>query len=375
MNFRSTAMAAETVTPIRPLTDEFALAWIAGQEDGQTNLRPAELARRFGWSRQRTGRRLDAWEKTGQIRRRGRVIIVVSGSTAIADKGSLPARTNRADSVDVKPNSVSAQADSSIRFAAPVPASMSAMYAPSVRAGETPADNPDGSPVVFLAPPGRPVAVPAGARRGRTSWPLVALAYGFFALGIGVNMWNASSGGALVDVALPAAMGVLAEGVVFFLPAWAMTLPWRRRMLAWVLFLFISAFALTNSLRMASIVAADQTTARADRQTEGVRTADRALDAARAERDKACGPGKGKSVSCRIRQEEVAKMETARKEVGGKVVAQAKPEAGDFAKLVAWVSKGAVQPGANDFEMLWLLFRTFLPQVGGLVLMLARGSR
>jgi hypothetical protein len=32
---------------------------------------------------------------------------------------------------------------------------------------------------------------------------------------------------------------------------------------------------------------------------------------------------------------------------------------------------GAIQPGSDDFSMLWLLFRTFLPQVGGLVLMLA----
>jgi hypothetical protein len=33
---------------------------------------------------------------------------------------------------------------------------------------------------------------------------------------------------------------------------------------------------------------------------------------------------------------------------------------------------GALRPGVDDFDMLWLLFRTFLPQVGGLVLMLAR---
>jgi hypothetical protein len=39
---------------------------------------------------------------------------------------------------------------------------------------------------------------------------------------------------------------------------------------------------------------------------------------------------------------------------------------------VAWVSRGAIQPGADDFAMWWLLFRTFLPQVGGLVLMLAQ---
>jgi hypothetical protein len=36
------------------------------------------------------------------------------------------------------------------------------------------------------------------------------------------------------------------------------------------------------------------------------------------------------------------------------------------------VSNGAIRPGADDFDMLWLFFRTLLPQVGGLVLMLAR---
>jgi hypothetical protein len=109
-------------------------------------------------------------------------------------------------------------------------------------------------------------------------WPLVVIAYGFFALGVGINIWNAMSGGALADMALPAALGVLAEAVVFLLPAWA-------------LFAFISVFALTNSLRMASVVAADQATARSDRQTEGVKTADHALDVARSKRDEACGRG------------------------------------------------------------------------------------
>jgi hypothetical protein len=81
---------------------------------------------------------------------------------------------------------------------------------------------------------------------------------------------------------------------VFFLPAWALALPIGRQVLAWALFAFISVFALTNSLRMASIIAADQVTARADRQTEGVRTADHALEMARARRDEACGRGLGK---------------------------------------------------------------------------------
>jgi hypothetical protein len=159
---------------------------------------------------------------------------------------------------------------------------------------------------------------------------------------------------------------------LFFLPAWALTLPVGRQVLAWALFAFISVFALTNSLRMASIIAADQATARADRQTEGVRSADHALDVARAKRDEACGPGHGKSVACKIRQAEVTRLEADRTQATANIVAQARPESIDFARLVSWVSRGAVQPSADDFAMLWLLFRTFLPQVGGLVLMLAQ---
>jgi hypothetical protein len=215
-------------------------------------------------------------------------------------------------------------------------------------------------------------AVTAPSRR--TNYALVAIAYGFFLLGIGINIWNAATGGTLTDMALPAALGILAEAVVFFLPAWALTLPIGRQVLAWTLFLFVSVFALTNSLRMASIIAADQVTARADRQTEGVRMADHALEMARARRDEACGPGHGKSVACQTRQAEVAKLEGKQTQATAKVVTQARPESSDFAKLVTWLSRGAVQPGADDFAMLWLLLRTFLPQVGGLVLMLAATS-
>jgi hypothetical protein len=214
--------------------------------------------------------------------------------------------------------------------------------------------------------------VTVAQRATRTNYALVAIAYGFFALGIGINVWNATTGGVLTDMALPAALGVLAEAVVFFLPAWALTLPIGRQVLAWALFAFISVFALTNSLRMASIIAADQATARADRQTEGVRTADHALDVARAKRDGACGPGHGKTFACKVRQAEVTKLEANQAQATAKVVAQAKPESIDFAKLVTWASRGAIQPGADDLAMLWLLFRTFLPQVGGIVLMLAQ---
>jgi hypothetical protein len=204
------------------------------------------------------------------------------------------------------------------------------------------------------------------------SIPLVIIAFGFFALGVSINIWNAWNAGPIANIILPAAMGVLAEAVMFFLPVRTMSLPLTGKLLAWVFLAFVAAFALTNSLRMASIVAADQAAARADRLTEGVRTADQALEAAWAKRDEACGRGLGKTIACQSRQAEVTRLEARQALATNKVAAQAKPESADFAKLVAWVSNGTLRPGADDFDNLWLLFRTFLPQVGGLVLMLAR---
>lgn len=214
-------------------------------------------------------------------------------------------------------------------------------------------------------------AVTQSRRERGASLPLTMLAYGFFALGISINVWNARTG-TLADMALPAAMGVLAEGVMFFLPAWAIRLPAGRQLAAWALLVFVSAFALTNSLRMASIVAADQAMTRADRETAGTAQAGRALDVARSQRDVACGRGLGKTVACSDRQAEVAKLESKQVQATAKVAEQAKPEATDFAGLVSWMSLGALHPAGRDFDMLWLLFRTFLPQAGGLVLMLAR---
>jgi hypothetical protein len=124
----------------------------------------------------------------------------------------------------------------------------------------------------------------------------------------------------IIHMALPAALGVLAEVVVFFLPAWALTLRFGRQVLAWALFAFISVFALTNSLRMANVIAADQATARVDRETEGVRTADH--DLMRRDRNGTglAGSGHGKSVACKTRQAEVAKLEANQTQARAKVV-------------------------------------------------------
>jgi hypothetical protein len=61
--------------------------------------------------------------------------------------------------------------------------------------------------------------------RRYASIPLVFIAYGFFALGVGINIWNAVTAGPITNTLLPAAMGVLAESLMFFLPERTISLP------------------------------------------------------------------------------------------------------------------------------------------------------
>ena len=46
----------------RPFDDMEALAWLRAQPNGHVIASAAELARQWGWSRMRAGRRLKAWE-------------------------------------------------------------------------------------------------------------------------------------------------------------------------------------------------------------------------------------------------------------------------------------------------------------------------
>jgi hypothetical protein len=66
------------VSPIRTFEDEEALAWLKTQPGGRISLPPAELGRRFGWTPQRTGRRLKAWKKARLITKRGNTVTVAT---------------------------------------------------------------------------------------------------------------------------------------------------------------------------------------------------------------------------------------------------------------------------------------------------------
>ena len=71
----------ETVPARRPFDDTEALAWLRSQPDGRVTASAAELGRRWGWNRMRTGRRLKAWQEAGHIRRNAEAIIVTTSVT------------------------------------------------------------------------------------------------------------------------------------------------------------------------------------------------------------------------------------------------------------------------------------------------------
>jgi hypothetical protein len=69
--------AAATITPIVPLTEDGALDWLRTQPGGRVTATAAELGRRSGWHRQRVGRRLTAWAKSGLVALHGKTVTVV----------------------------------------------------------------------------------------------------------------------------------------------------------------------------------------------------------------------------------------------------------------------------------------------------------
>ena len=71
----------ETI-PTRPFDEMEALAWLRSQPEGVVTASAAELGRRWGWNRMRTGRRLRAWEKAGLIRRNAEAIVATAPVTS-----------------------------------------------------------------------------------------------------------------------------------------------------------------------------------------------------------------------------------------------------------------------------------------------------
>jgi hypothetical protein len=142
---------------------------------------------------------------------------------------------------------------------------------------------------------------------------------------------------------------------------------------AWSVWAMTFAFAVTAGIGFASLNIADVTLARGSRVTQAVVTAQASLDDAMTARDRECGHGVGKF--CREREQAVSDRRGALDAAMRGVEHTADPQTEAAIRIVAWVSRGVLQPTGDDFAMLRLVLLALLPQIGGILLMVGRVHR
>jgi hypothetical protein len=219
--------------------------------------------------------------------------------------------------------------------------------------------------------------------RRRYARPIAPMALTIAALALAVvgmtmNGWFARSLGS-TDTAgwLFLVIGVAADLVALVMPSCAAGL-WQAgqrptALAGWAVWFMTFVFAVTAGIGFASLNITDVTMARASRATPAVTTAQTALNDAMTARDRECVHGVGKF--CRERETAVTERRQAVDVAMGTVAATADPQTEAASRIVAWVSRGVLQPTGDDFAMLRLVLLALLPQIGGILLMVGRAHR
>ena len=132
-------------------------------------------------------------------------------------------------------------------------------------------------------------------------------------------------------------------------------------------------FAVTASIGFASLNIADVTLSRASRVTPAATVAQAALGDAMTARGRECHGGVGKF--CREREAAVTERRQAVDVAMRSVEQTADPQTESAIRIVAWMSRGMLQPTGDDFAMLRLILLALLPQIGGILLMVGRAER
>jgi hypothetical protein len=125
---------------------------------------------------------------------------------------------------------------------------------------------------------------------------------------------------------------------------------------------------LVASVGFASLNVADITATRAARTTPAIDLAHRVADTITKSREAEClrrGP------LCRAleadERQALADLTSAR----SALTSAADPQSTRAAELIAWLTRGSLRPDTDDLAKLRLALFTLLPQIGGLLLMLA----
>lgn len=405
---RLDAARTKEFLPRDPLSDEGAVEWLRNQPGGRITASDAELGRRWGWHRQRVGRRLKAWAKAGCIKRRGNTVTVVGaeGGTSLGTAGGTSrgtgAETDRAlDAVTSRKMTRVKRLPDLDNFAEQHASPLSER---------------------LISPDSTVTATPSR----RASWFLASvlalLALVIAAVGITINGWFAGSLGKTTEAAaLFVALGVTADVLAFLLPAAASRLFQAGRYVgaatAWMLWVATMAFALLASAGFAGMNVADVTAARA-RDALGAETLTVRIERLQRERSgiiekrsvlaleadlqaaqpnaaavwkqtngcqnvtilasgQACAPvlqARQRLAEAQRRDAIDAELRDAETRLSQlSPINTADPQAATAAKLLNWLSAGLVNVTTADIGMGRIALFTLLPQCAGLVLMLAMG--
>lgn len=260
--------------------------------------------------------------------------------------------------------------DDSALSAVLIPAEYSSAHLELAEPPMAPAVAPPPPQIVTLQP-----TEPVARRRHLAPVLLSLAALALAGVGITMNGLFARSLGSS-DVAgwLFLAVGVAADLVALVMPSCAAAL-WQvgqrtTALVGWSVWAMTFVFAVTAGIGFASVNIADVTLSRASRATPAIQTAKATLDDAIAARDRECKGGVGKF--CRERETTVNERRQALDAAMHSVEKTADPQTDAAIRIVAWVSRGALQPTDNDFAMLRLVLLALLPQIGGILLMVGR---
>jgi len=379
------------------LGDEEALSWLQNRPTGRLEVSVAELASLWGWGRTRVYRRLERWEQEGRIAKcggpGGRWLVSAVADRPMALTGAVSATPGvPADRVDTEKSQELAP-----KLSGPIPA--------GVHRAEW---HPD-----------------AGRASGRLarmaiSAVLVVIALAIAWFGIRINAWYGAMLGRTAEASLLlAGLSVAADSLALVLPATGRMLWLDRRLgaaaMAWGLWSLTTVIALLASVGFASLNIADVTAARAKTASSIERLTAR-LEQLRLERPAIREPRSVAAIDAEIqiaqpgtaaawratagctdvtlpKSGEACAPLLALRQARGEAMRRdaidaelhdlaieierlpaatvADPQADTAARLARWLTAGLARITPEDVAMARIAGMAFLPQVGGLVTMLA----
>jgi len=401
---------------LHPLTDDQALAWLRRQPDGRVQVTISGLARTWAWDRRTVQRRLVKWAADGHLSREllpdGTSVIVACAPAHPVQSPAHPPAHRVADRDDA---------------AAQFSVSAAPAHVPARRLR-----TPLRSQVRTLPTLGREdvhTPTPSARSSGRSVRPLrlvgalvlagVAIAIAW--TGVQVNSWYGATLGRTPEAArLFAWLSIAADVLALALPSAACALSGDRRRilacLAWSLWAITVVMALMASIGFVSLNVADTTAERyrvAD-QAAGLalrverlrseraaivepravaaieaevqraqprvppdtwRDTKRCTDVTLPESGQACAPIlRLREALGQARRRDALDLELAEAErrlATLPAVMVADPQTATASRLIAWASAGMLKVTADDVAMARIAGITLLPQLAGLVMMLA----